>query len=139
MSIKYLSPTLMMFRAGEKQKLSKWFWSTEFDDGISEYTIIDSKLLELLDKLRERVGTPVQITSAYRSPEKQKELKNRGYKTASTISTHEVGCAVDLFTGEHTGEELEQIARLVGFKSVGVADNWIHVDIRMDKDRRWTY
>lgn len=139
MSYKYLSPTLICFKSGNRQPISKHFVSTEFDDGVSDYTIVDTKLLELLDELRDRVGTPVHVTSGYRSAEKQAQLKAQGYKTAKSISTHQVGCAVDITTGQHTGIELEQIARLVGFKAVGVADDWIHVDIRMDKERRWEY
>lgn len=41
--------------------------------------------------------------------------------------------------GPLTGLELEKAARAVGFKAVGIGHNWVHLDIRMDKERRWEY
>lgn len=137
--IEWLSPSLMKIKAGLNVTLSKSFNSGEFEDGISEYVLIDKRLVDRLQKLRDHLICPIKITSAYRSPAKQEQLRKQGYETANGISTHEVGCAVDLWTGKHTGEQLERAARFVGFKSVGVGTSWVHVDIRDDKERRWEY
>lgn len=137
--MEYLSPTLMKCRKGEKFKLSKDFNSSEFEDGISDFVLIDKRLVDRLQKLRDHLICSITITSGYRSAAKQEQLKQQGYETASGVSTHEVGCAVDLTTGKHTGEQLERAARFVGFKAVGRGSTWIHVDIRDDKDRSWGY
>lgn len=136
---KWLSPTLMMIKSGSKIQLSKNFNSSEFEDGISDWILIDTRLVTLLQKLRDHLMCPITITSGYRSQEKQDQLKKQGYETAEGISPHIVGCAADLWTGKHTGEQLERAARLVGFKSVGRGASFIHVDIRNDKDYFWTY
>lgn len=137
--IEWLSPSLMKIKAGARLRLSKDFTSDEFEDGIADYVLIDKRLVQLLQKLRDHLICSITITSGFRSPEKQEQLRKQGYETAKGISTHEVGSAVDIWTGKHTGEQLERAARFVGFKSVGVGASFCHVDIREDKERRWLY
>lgn len=137
--MKYLNSTLISVKADDSIKISKHFNSNEFSDGMSEYTLIDLDLIDILEKIREKTKCPIKITSGYRSPEKQDDLRSKGYETASGISTHQVGAAVDIYTGKHTGEELEEIARSCGVKAVGVGKSFIHIDLRSDKVRRWTY
>lgn len=137
--MKFLSQNLIYCDAGENFKLSKHFNSSEFEDGVSSYVLIDFNLIHVLEKMRVELNCPIQITSAFRGEAKQAALKAQGYETASGISTHQVGSAVDISTGIHSGEELEKIARKHGIRAVGVASTWIHIDMRMDKDRRWEY
>ena len=135
--VRDISPTLKAYKAGQKVSVSKNFNADEFWDGISEWIILDSRLIERLQKLRDHLMCPIKITSGFRSSEKQKELTDRGFETAQ-LSTHLFGSAADIWTGKHTGEQLERAARLCGFTSVGLAPNWVHVDIRPG-ERSWVY
>jgi uncharacterized protein YcbK (DUF882 family) len=126
-----------------RQQVSKHFFSNEFrcrclDPKCTE-TIIDEELLAMLDKLRDEVGKPVVITSGYRCFARQTQLLKSGLQTSKKRSQHELGKAVDIMVDGMTGLELEEVAKKVGFKSIGVAPMWIHVDTRSDKDRRWIY
>lgn len=137
--MKYLSPSLVCFETGENVKLSKNFNSKEFEDPTSKYHLIDLELVEMLQKMRNRLKCSMKITSGYRSDHYQMVLRERGYETAERISTHQVGTAVDIWTGKHSGKELEAIAKEVGFCAIGVGNTFIHVDLRSDKIRSWTY
>lgn len=103
-------------------------------------TLVDSALITLLEKMRSQTG-PLKISSGYRCQHYQSELCARGYPTSSGISTHSTGRAVDVKSEDSrfSGATLEQFARQAGFRAVGVAPSWVHVDLRDDKDRRWTY
>lgn len=61
-----------------------------------------------------------------------------GLSTSKGISQHELGNAADIMCQGLSGDDLERIARTVGFESVGVAEKWIHVDTRTGY-RRWEY
>lgn len=120
------------------------FISNEFDCGCRDpqcETKIDQDLVDKLEALRSKIGQPLNINSGYRCELYQNELRARGYQTAVGPSTHTDGRAADVATENPrlTGPELEQAARAVGFLAIGVAPRWIHVDLRSDKLRRWTY
>lgn len=59
---------------------------------------------ELLNPIREKFG-PVKITSGYRSPEYNKELRKKGYNSADN-SQHCTGEAVDLVCPASTSLEV---------------------------------
>lgn len=137
--MKYLTPNLIVTKKGEKHRLSKNFYSHEFDCPMGEWTLIDLRLVEILQAIRDFVGKPVKITSGFRSKEYQLDLKRRGYETAKGMSTHEVGAAVDISVTGMSGQELEAVAESQGIKAIGVGQSFIHIDLRNDKTRRWTY
>jgi len=121
--------------------LSPYFTSSEFDCPCSHCstTLIDSALADKLYLLRQAIKAPIKIGSGYRCSWYQADLRARGFETAAGVSQHELGKAVDFSSAGKTGQELETFARSVGFRAVGVASTWVHVDLREDKDRRWTY
>jgi uncharacterized protein YcbK (DUF882 family) len=134
----------MAFRSHLKNScefISKNFQAFEFDCPCKrcKETIIDYDLPALVQKIRDACNCPVQITSGYRCGKYQDQLRAEGLETSTGISQHEKGRAADIWTGKHSGEELEKIARRIGFRAVGVGKAFIHVDLRDDKDRRWTY
>lgn len=139
--IRYLSPTLITLPMGANVQLSKSFNSSEFEDITCAYLLVDLQLVTMLQRLRDHLMVPIKVTSGFRSFKKQEALRLQGYETAKGMSTHEVGCAADINCyGRFDGEAMEKAARAVGFKSVGVAKSWIHVDIRMDEEfRQWRY
>ena len=91
-----------------------------------------------MQELRNELGAQIHVTSGFRCKGKQADLSAAGYETAQN-SLHLLGMAADIRTGKHSGVEIESAARKVGFKAVGVAATWIHVDVRQDKERRWFY
>lgn len=117
------------------------FNSNEFDCHCQDckVTIIHPDLIIKLQKMRDEIGTKLSITSGYRCPNYQAQLRLRGYETAKGVSQHTKGMAADLTNGVANGAELESYAREASFKAVGVGKNWIHVDLRDDLVRRWFY
>lgn len=124
-------------------RLSDHFTSSEFDCPCSncDETQIADELLQKLGRMREKLGEPLRINSGYRCRAYQSELKARGYETAAGVSQHELGNAADIMASdsETPGTVLEVLAQNAGFKAIGVGHAWIHVDLRDDKNRRWTY
>jgi uncharacterized protein YcbK (DUF882 family) len=90
-----------------------------------------------LQVLRDAVGSPIKVTSGYRCAVYQRMLKERGYETAAGPSTHEEGRAADIVvTGDKARFKwfLEML-----FKAIGDGGDWVHVDLRREKVRRWGY
>lgn len=101
---------------------------------------------ELLDKLnliRAALGAKIQITSGLRCQRYQDQLKARGYQTAVN-SPHvpgnygKHGIAVDI---RCEPKPFAALLSLVSqhFMAIGQGKGWIHVDLRTDKKRYWTY
>ncbi len=109
-------------------------------------TIIDGELALKLQVLHDALLYPIHITSGFRCKAHQDQMRNElkedgthKYETAVGQSTHEQGRAADIRTNKHTGIQLEEAARKAGFRSIGVASTWVHVDTRSDKTRSWNY
>ena len=135
---------MAIYKKGARTQLSTHFNQSEFDCSCDQctITIIDPKLIDLLEKMRTALKTPIQINSGYRCAHKQEMLRIQGYETAVGISQHELGKAADLQNGISLGFELEAAARQAGFKAVGQAQIWIHVDLRGIEngvERAWKY
>lgn len=130
------------FEKGSNQALSPNFNLSEFDCRCTrpecDYTLVDLSILPLLEKLREKVGHPLIITSGYRCEKHQKILQESGIKTAAGRSQHCEGRAVDCRVRHFSSEQLEAMARAVGFMSIGVAPTFVHLDLRTGW-RRWLY
>lgn len=128
---------------GETLWINNWFKTTEFscqcknDDCEEQKISVD--LIDRLTRIREYVNSPMRITSGYRCTKRQEEIRNSGTSTvAAKKSTHELGHAADISVSRLTPGELLKIAELE-FKSIGTATNFLHVDLRDDKIRRWKY
>lgn len=79
----------------------------------------------MLDDLRERCGFPLHLTSAFRS--RDYDMK----KGRSGNSLHTKGEAVDIHcTDSFKRGSIIKNSALVGFNGIGVADKFIHLDIR---------
>lgn len=132
---------VLQYKKKEGRKLSDHFISDEFDCPCDKcvLTLIDLSLVSRLEQVRAILSAPIRINSGYRCSNYQQELRLRGYETATGISQHELGQAADIMSEPLVGLVLEKAARTAGFKAVGVGGTWVHVDVRSDKDRRWTY
>ena len=126
---------------GVAKPLGKHFNSREFSCKCSNKNCVDQKisveLVTKLDLIREEFGAPIRITSAFRCQKHQASLRGSGIKTATGTSTHELGEAVDIQTMSGSKEGLEPIAEK-HFKSIGIANTFLHLDTRPDF-RRWKY
>jgi len=135
---------IQTFRRGLSLQLSKNFNLLEFqchcDDSECRTTIVDEDLVKQLQKIRLIVDARVTISSGYRCAYYQQRLKESGTKTTrKKVSTHELGLAADIIADGYEGEHLAELAKELGIKSIGIASNWIHIDLREDKIREWKY
>lgn len=110
-----------------KIKISKDFSLYEFQckDG-SQLVKIDSKLVDKLQQLRDRLGIPMIINSGYRTPEHNKRVNG------SINSQHLLGKAVDIsiLNQKLPIETIRDLAETIGFDGIGMYDTFIHLDVR---------
>jgi hypothetical protein len=87
--------------------------------------LINAPALDMLQALRDRLGKPVIVRSAYRSPE-----HNRAVGGAAR-SRHMEGAAFDIAMDNHDPVVFEAAARAVGFLGFGfyLRSGFIHVDL----------
>lgn len=108
------------------------FHPDEFDCKCCGQNWIKDRLIHQLDKLRAAYGAPVQITSGYRCPARNKAVGGH------PNSQHVLGSAADI-----TGHDLDKLYALAQVYFMAVGDGrpkgFIHVDLRNDKVRRWNY
>lgn len=89
---------------------------------------MDPTLLAMLDELRHRVGQPLYINSAFRC--RSWNAKVGGVESSS----HAKGMAVDIAcTDGFQRFSLVKEAMAIGFRRIGVAETFIHLDIDPDK------
>ena len=114
----------------------KYFTLDEFDCKETGQNKMSNNFLIMIDRLREECSFPFVITSGYRAPEHsaEKDKPNGG-------GTHTKGIAADIAvsTGSQRYTIVEKAIEL-GFKGIGVAKGFVHVDLRNVEDPvMWTY
>lgn len=111
--------------------VGKWFRVLEFacKDG-TEAVLIHPQLVHLLDAIRDRVGEPLLINSAYRT--KTYNTKIGG----APKSKHVLGMAADIRCDDKSPAEVAEIAVELGAGGVGTYATFTHVDV--GPRRRWT-
>lgn len=114
------------------KKLSANFKVKEFacSDG-SDPIFIDSDLVNVLQKIRNHFGKSVTITSAYRTPTKNKAVGGQTY------SQHLYGRAADIkvkgIAPKKVAEYADTILRNKG--GIGTYSTFTHIDVRGTKAR----
>lgn len=114
------------------KKLSTNFRVREFAclDG-SDPIFIDTELVTILQKIRTHFGKAVTITSAYRTPPRNKSVGGTAY------SMHLYGMAADIKIGgispKKVGEYAEKLLPDRG--GIGIYDTFTHIDVRATKAR----
>lgn len=93
---------------------------------------VTQELVDKLDELRERMNMPLVLTSAYRCPNHPIEAKKKrpGY--------HSKGIAADVAVTGGDQIKLISIAYELGFKGFGIADSFVHIDLRKTLTK-WSY
>jgi len=132
-----------IWNKGDNFWINNWFKTKEFECKCTNKECIEQKIaVELITRLtviREYTKSPMRITSGFRCSEHQQAIRNSGVSTiVAKKSTHERGDAADISVSSLTSLNLLPIAEKQ-FKSIGIANNFIHVDLRDDKIRRWKY
>ena len=116
---------------GDK-KLSTNFRVREFacSDG-SDPIFISLDLVDLLQKIRDHFGRAVTITSAYRTPQRNKAVGG------TTYSQHLYGMAADIKVKGISPKEVARYAEKLMPRSggIGVYATFTHVDVRATKAR----
>ena len=86
--------------------------------------LIDLPSMDLLQELRETIGLPFHINSAYRSPE-----HNRA-EGGATQSQHLLAKAFDINLSNLVRGNITQGAEGIGFNGIGQYNSFIHIDTR---------
>jgi uncharacterized protein YcbK (DUF882 family) len=118
-----------MFKLLNDIQLSKNFKISEFEcpDGSRE-VMLEMRLVDMLQKLRDRLGVPLTIESGYRNP--THNIAVRG----SPNSRHMLGQAADVKCRTFNPKQVAAAALLCGFTGIGTylhnGDYFNHLDIR---------
>lgn len=122
----------MFYKVLNDMMLSKNFKLSEFEchDGSHE-VLLSHTLVLRLQSLRDLVGRPVHIVSAYRNFEHNKEVGG------SPNSRHLRGEAADIKVANIAPQQLAKFAQEAGFTGIGIymhnGDSFVHVDVRPTK------
>lgn len=125
------------YQENDRVQLSKNFNSYEFRCGLGRSCpcstiLIDDKLVEYLQKIRDHFGKPVTITSAYRCPSYNRTVSK------ATSSYHTKGMACDIQVKGVTPREVAKYAESIGILGVGLYETdkdgyFVHIDTRTNK------
>ena len=114
------------------KRLSENFCVSEFacHDG-SDYILIDTELVKLLQKIREHFGKPVTLNSAYRSLAYNKKIGG------VSNSQHTKGTAADIVVSGITPKTVAQYAEFLMPYSggIGLYNSFTHIDVRAKRSR----
>ncbi|MCK9370545.1 D-Ala-D-Ala carboxypeptidase family metallohydrolase [Candidatus Dojkabacteria bacterium] len=125
----------------ESRSLSEHFAKFEFEcqckykDCMQQS--VNEELIAKLELVRTEFGAPLSISSGFRCAKHQRDLAET-METAVGLSQHELGNAADIATNPAKSILLLPIIRK-HFMAVGVANSFIHVDLRTGKRRDWRY
>ncbi len=110
------------------KQLSKNFKLNEFDCKCNRCNkvLLDTKLVELLQKIRDHFGASVNVNSGYRCKTHNKEVGG------STSSHHMKGTAADIRVEGVEPREVAKYAESIGIKRIGLYEgdaegNFVHI------------
>ena len=112
--------------------LSKNFKVKEFAcKDNSDPIFISPELVEVLQKIRDHFGKPVNINSAYRTVTHNKK------EGGAVYSQHLYGTAADIKVSGVSPKKVAQYAEtlLSGRGGIGIYSTFTHIDVREDKSR----
>lgn len=132
------------WKKGVDIKLSTHFNSKEFTchcnfpDCINQR--ISKQLIDKLEIIRVEIDQPLIVTSGFRCMKHQAFLRAAGVNTVvAKQSQHELGNAADIVPEDQNNIRTTFLETVESeFDSIGLSDNFLHVDLRQGK-RRWEY
>ena len=129
--------TLYCYRDGDQAtKIGKYFSAGEFMcAGAPQAWFVDSRIVVLLDAIRDRIGKPVGVNSGFRTPEHNRKVGG------AAGSRHLYGLAADIRSASVKPLELAAHAYILGCRRIGLATNYVHVDVDGDGEQLvyWNY
>lgn len=122
------------FVKGQAVKVSDHFYSTEFDchgSGCCSQTIVNERLIELVEQIRIHFNAPVTITSPYRCP----VHNSRPSVGGAPGSRHTKGDAADIVVKGVAPRKVAQYAESIGILGIGLYETakdgyFVHIDTR---------
>lgn len=121
---------IKVYKKGDEQNVAKNFRAREFDcqgKGCCSTTLVDEKLVEYLQTIRDHFGKPVYLT-AYRC-----KTHNARTPNAAPNSYHVYGRAADFHIDGVAPAEIAKFAESIGIKGIGLYDSFVHIDTRESK------
>ena len=118
------------YKKGDPTKITANFRAREFDcpgSGCCTETLIDEKLAEYLQQIREHFGKAIEPLG-YRCP-----VHNARTPNAAPKSKHTLGMAADFHIDGITPLAIAQYAESIGVKGIGLYDTFVHIDTREKK------
>lgn len=123
------------YKKGTATKLSANFKSTEFDchgSGCCSNTLIDEKLINYVQQIRDHFGKSITISSGYRCATHNKNVGG------ATKSYHAKGQAADIIVSGIKPAEVAKYAESIGILGIGLYEtdsdgHFVHVDTRTSK------
>jgi|TARA_R110000803_G_scaffold93252_1_gene160750 uncharacterized protein YcbK (DUF882 family) len=113
----------------------RYFSISDFDCQETGNNQMSQDFVQRLDELRHVCGFPFVITSGYRDPEGHSIEKAK-----STPGTHSRGIAADVkINNGAEGYVIVSEAMKAGFKGIGIAKTFIHIDDRTTAPVIWSY
>lgn len=94
---------------------------------------MDEIFLMKLETLRIKFGAPMPINSGFRCAKHNKEVGGE------PSSQHLSGNASDVAIGAMDRYAFVRLALQTGFKGIGIAKDFVHVDNRQGDAKLWTY
>jgi hypothetical protein len=119
----------------EKWKEIKHFKEEEFYSPDLQECRMQYGFVRSLDRARTIAGIPFKINSGYRTPEHNRKVGGK------STSSHLKGLAADI-SCTSSSQRIKIVQGLIdsGFRRIGIADTFIHVDSDTDKsDAIWLY
>ena len=121
---------------------SKNFSSKELSCSHCGENKFDQKTLDALQDLREAIGKPLSISSAYRCPEHNQKVSSTGI-----TGPHTTGKAVDILCSGKTAHEVLSFAMIRSsiWKGIGISQKgkhksrFIHLDTITSDNRPWVW
>lgn len=115
------------------EQISAHFRAKEFacKDGC-KFVLISKILLQILERLREKIDEELYINSGFRTPTHNKAVGG------ARLSYHQYGMAADVRAKTKTPEELYNLLdeMLGGWGGLELHDTFVHVDMRMKQWRK---
>jgi uncharacterized protein YcbK (DUF882 family) len=113
----------------------KFFTLEEFNCQVTGENKMEPEFLQKLDRLRGECGFPFVITSGYRHP-----IEHPIEAAKEVPGTHAQGIAADILVQDSVSRMvLVEKALELGFKGVGIAKTFVHVDTRGTTPVMWLY
>jgi zinc D-Ala-D-Ala carboxypeptidase len=113
----------------------EFFTLEEFNCQVTGENKMEPEFLQKLDRLRGECGFPFVITSGYRHP-----IEHPIEAAKEVPGTHAQGIAADILVQDSVSRMvLVEKALELGFKGVGIAKTFVHVDTRGTTPVMWLY